>query len=91
MNTTTYTASEARSNLYKLIREASKGLKAFEIRLRGSDPVVLISKEELEGWLETMDILSNPDEAEAIRKAKKEKKTISHKQLLKKLGLQNES
>ena len=86
-NTTTYTASEARSKLYKLIRSASKGLKSFEIKLRGSDPVVLISKSELESWQETIDILNSPEEAKAIKKANKQTKTISHQHMLKAIGL----
>jgi PHD/YefM family antitoxin component YafN of YafNO toxin-antitoxin module len=87
--TTTYTASEARKNLYSLIKSASQGLKAFEIKLRGSQPVVLINKSELESWQETLDILSNSEEVRAINKAKKSKKTISHAQLLKEIGLDN--
>ena len=83
----TYTASEARGNLYSLIKKVSKGLTAFEINLRGNDPVLLISKSELEAWQETLDILSNPREAKAIKRALKEKKTISHTQMLKKLGV----
>ncbi|OGG03852.1 hypothetical protein A2W14_04905 [Candidatus Gottesmanbacteria bacterium RBG_16_37_8] len=82
-----YTASEARKNLYNLIRSAAKGLKTYEIKLRDSDPVVLVNKAELEAWQETLDILSNPAEIKVIRQAKKEKKTISHKELLKSLNL----
>lgn len=86
-NTTTYTASEARKKLYRLIKSAAKGLKTYEIRLRGQDAVLLISKEEVESWLETLDILSNPDEVKAIKKAKKEKRVISHGQMLNQIGL----
>ncbi len=87
-NTTTVTASEARQNLYSLIREASKGFRAFEIKLRGTNPVILMSKEELEGWLETLDIMASPEEAGAIKEARGAKKTISHKEMKKLLGLQ---
>lgn len=88
MNTITTTASEARKNLYNLIKEASKGLKNYEITLRGIDnPVVLISKAELESWQETFDILNNPSEIEAVRKGRKEKKLISHNNLLKEISL----
>ncbi len=88
MNTITTTASEARKNLYTLIKEASKGFKSYEITLRGSEnSVVLISKSELESWQETLDILNNPSEIEAIRKGKKEKKLISHNNLLKEISL----
>lgn len=86
-NTTTYTASEARKKLYSLIKKASKGLRAYEIKLRGAEPVILINKNELESWQETLDILSNPEEVKAIRAAKKQKKTITHNQLLKEIGL----
>jgi len=86
-NTTTYSASEARKNLYSLIKSASKGLKAVEINLRGSEPVVIISKAELESWLETLDMLSNPEEARVVRKARNEKKVVSHNKLLKEIGL----
>lgn len=85
---TTYTASEAREKLYKLIRSASTGLGAYEIKLRGSKPVVLLSKEELESWLETIDILNSPDEMKAISSSKKEKKKHSHKDVLEMFGLQ---
>ncbi|OGD62017.1 hypothetical protein A2160_00430 [Candidatus Beckwithbacteria bacterium RBG_13_42_9] len=91
LNVTTYTASEARDKLYGLIKSASKGLRSYEIKLRGSDPVLLINKTELESWLETLDILSNPQEIKSIRKAKKEKKTFSHQQMMKSLGLTDEA
>lgn len=85
----TYTASEARKKLYSLIRSAGKGLRSYEIKLRGSGPVVLIGKNELESWLETLDIYNSPNEAKAIRKAKKERSTVSHKELLKEIGLES--
>lgn len=88
MNTICITTSEARKNLYDLIREVSKGLKTYEIRLRGSeDNVILISKAELESWQETLDILNSIEEMKAINIARKEKKTISHTDLLKSIGL----
>lgn len=89
MNTTTYTVSEARKNLYDLVKSAAKGLKAYEITLRGEEEsVVLINKSELEAWQETLDILSSSTEIEAIRQGKKTKKTFSHDEMLKAIGLQ---
>lgn len=84
---TTFTASEARKQLYKLIRQASQGMRAYEIRLRGSDPVVLMSKAELESWQETLDVLSNPQERQALQQARREKTTLSHSDMLKAIGL----
>ena len=87
INISTLTASEARQDLYNLIRKASKGPRAYEIKLRGVDSVILISKEELEGWLETLDILSNPEEMKAIEEGKKCKKLIPFEEITKDLGL----
>ena len=70
------TASKAREKLYALIKSAAKGLRSYEIKLRGSEPVILTSKAEVESWLETLEVLSSPSEAKAIRSAKKEKKLI---------------
>ncbi|MEK7470452.1 MAG: type II toxin-antitoxin system Phd/YefM family antitoxin [Patescibacteria group bacterium] len=87
INTSTITASEARDDLYNIIRKASRGLRAFEIKLRGVSPVVLISKEELEGWLETLDIMASPEEVEALDEARNEKTTISLEDVLKKMKI----
>lgn len=84
---TPLTASEARENLYTLIRTVSGGLRSYEINLRGANPVVLISKSEIESWLETLDILSSPEEVKTINAGKKEKGLISHSNILKRLNL----
>lgn len=87
MNNSPLTASEARDNLYSLIRNAAKGVRAYEIKLRGVEPVVLVAKSEIENWMETLDILSNPEEIRAIRNAKREKKLLKHSEILKNLGI----
>ena len=88
MNTqTVFTASEARRHLYNLVRIAGKGLRSYEIQLRGSNPVVLMSKAELESWQETLDILSNPEEVRAIRTARRQKKLYTHQEMLRAIGL----
>lgn len=87
MDVISYNASEARQNLYSLIKKASTGLKAIEITLRGSEPVVMINKAELESWMETLDIMSSKEEVEAIRSSKTDKKYISHEDLKKELGI----
>ena len=80
---TTYTASEARDNLYDLVRSAGKGLRSYEITLRGAKPVILMSREELDNWMETFDVMSNPEEVRAIKTGKKSKKSIPLEKLLK--------
>ncbi len=86
-NVITYTASEARAKLYTLIKAASTGLKSFEITLRGSDPVLIINKSELESWQETFDILSNKTEITGLRKARKQIRNIPHDKMLKSIGI----
>jgi len=86
-NLTTYTASQARADLYSLIKQTANNQKSYEIKLRGSNPVILISKAELESWLETQDILNSPEEMKAIREGLSTNKTISHENLLKELKL----
>lgn len=87
MDTTVYNASDARQNLYSLIKIASAGLKPVEINLRGSDPVLMINKAEVESWLETLDLLSSHEELKAVRASLKDKNLISHENLKKKLGI----
>lgn len=84
-NIQTYTASEARKQFYSLVKKAGDGLHAFEITARGSEPVVLINKAELESWLETLDIINSEEEISAIRKAKLETTAVSHEELMKQL------
>lgn len=87
LNISTITASEARQNLNNLIRKVSTGHRIFEIKLRGVDSAVLISKRQFEGWLETLDILSSPEEVKVIDEAKKSKKFISWDSIKKELNL----
>lgn len=90
-NLQTYSASEARDKLYTLIKTAGTKLSAYEITLRGSEPVILINKAELEEWQETLDILCHKSEIISLRKARKQKKLLTHKQMLKAIGLADET
>ena len=87
MDVTSYSASDARQNFYSLIKSASTGLKAIEINLRGSEPVLMLNKAEVESWLETLDILSSPKEIKAIRSGMANKKLVSFKELKRSLGV----
>jgi antitoxin YefM len=55
---TTLTATEARKRLYKMV-EATRSGRVFRIRHRSGD-AVLLSEEEYEGLLETLQLLSIP-------------------------------
>lgn len=83
----TLTVSDARANLYEVVKEAGQGLINYEITQKSGQSVVLMSKEEYEGLLETMDILSNPEEAAAILESDRDEKTYTHEEVLKELDL----
>ena len=83
----TYSINEARDNLYSLVKSAAKGTRAYEIGTRSGESVILLAKTEVESWLETLDILTSSSEIAAVRKSRKQKKTVSHKDVLKTLGL----
>lgn len=68
------TATQARKNFFDLIAAAGKPGFAVTITHDGLPKVVMMSFEEFEGWMETMDILSDPEEAAAVREAMEEMK-----------------
>ena len=65
------TASEARSELFRLIKDASKSHRTFTITHKDGD-AVLMSKEDYESLIETLELLSIPGLLESVRKAKRE-------------------
>lgn len=69
------TATQARKNFFALIAASQKPGFAVTITHEGLPKVVMMSFEEFEGWMETMDILSDPKEAAAVRAAFKEYKS----------------
>lgn len=87
---TNYTASEARAELYSLLRDASMGIAHYEITNKYGEAAILMSKEEFESWQETLDIMSNPEEYRAIMESKKSKKTYTFEEVLKELGITEE-
>lgn len=78
----TISASDARADLYNLIKLASRGMQSYEIVLRGSEPVILMSKADLESWIETFDVMSDPQLVKAIREGEKEEGGITLDELL---------
>jgi len=80
------TASEARSELFRLIKDASKSHRTFTITHKDGD-AVLMSKEDYESLIETLELLSIPGFLESIKKAKREiagGKTVAMEEVFKK-------
>ena len=65
----TMTATEARQHLYQLLRKSVKGHVPIKITSRDGDAVIL-SEQDYEGLLETLELLSVPGMRKSIREAK---------------------
>ena len=65
--TTTLTATEARKNFFTMLKDIQTPGLTVTITHEGKPRGVFLSSEEYDGLMETLDILSNPDEARAIR------------------------
>lgn len=81
-NIVTVSASDARADLYNLIKKAAQGRESYEIVLRGSEPVIMMSRREIGEWMETLDVMSSPDEVRAIRESAENSERISLDELL---------
>jgi antitoxin YefM len=82
--------AEAKKNLSSMVKDVEEKYDRFVITKNGVSKAVILSSEEFEGLLETLDILSNKAEREAITRAKeqvKSGKTISLGSLKEKHGL----
>ena len=62
-------ANEARANFYQILDEAADKLRQFTVTLRGKSKVVIMAAEEFEGWLETLEIMSDKNLVADIKKA----------------------
>jgi len=65
----TITATEARRQFYQLLRKSVKGHVPVKITSKNGDAVML-SEEDYEGLLETLELLSVPGMRKSIREAK---------------------
>ncbi len=65
----TVTATEARQNLFKLVKKSVKGHVPVKITSKEGD-AVLVSEEDYEGLLETLELLSVPGMRKSIQEAK---------------------
>ena len=61
----TYSVSQAQSQLPGLIKKAEEG-QPIRIRRRDETVAFLISRERMEALVETMEILANPDAMKAV-------------------------
>ncbi len=82
--------AEAKKQLSAIVKDADEKFDRFAITRNGVSKAVIMSSDEYEGLLETLDILSCKEEREAIARAKKqvrEGKTVSLDNIKKKYDL----
>ncbi len=70
--TKTLPLAEAKKNLSAIIKDVDEKYDRFTITKNGVDKAIIMSTEEFEGLMETLDILSNREETRAIARAKRE-------------------
>jgi prevent-host-death family protein len=69
MYMTTVPLAEARAHLSRLVDEAMRTHERIEITRNGSPAAVIVSAEDFDGLLETLDILADADLVRDIRDA----------------------
>ena len=74
MSTTVLPVTLARKTLLDLIEKVDHTLTRYVITKKGEPKALLMSYEEFEGWLETLDILTDPEWVKALSQAKREAK-----------------
>lgn len=65
---------ELRKNLANVIKDTKTHYERYVVSKRGKPEAVLMSMDDYEGWLETLEIMSDPKAMEDIRLAEKELK-----------------
>lgn len=64
----TLSLAEARANLFDLVEAAVTTQERFEVTRNGDRVAVLLSVDDYDSLLETVDILGHPHEVEAIQR-----------------------
>ena len=67
----TLTPTQARKELFTLLKRSVRGHQQFRIASKEGD-VVLLSQEDYESLLETLELLSTPGLLKSIRRARRE-------------------
>lgn len=68
---TTLTATDARSNWFELLKKIIKGHRVCRI-ISKEGRAVMLSEEDYENLMETLELLSQPGMLKSIKRAKKE-------------------
>lgn len=69
---TTKSATEVRNNFFDILNEVKHAGVPYTITKGGEPAAVLMNAEEYEGWLETIDIMNDPELVKGIEQGKKD-------------------
>lgn len=69
---TTLPATEVRKNFFDILDKISQTSIPYTITLGGKPKAVIMNAEEYESWVETLDIMSNPETVKGIEEGKKD-------------------
>lgn len=83
---TTIPANEARINLYQILSEVGENWRQFTITLRGRPKAVILSPEEFASWQETLEIATDKNLVQSIKRGLRSEKTYSQKKADKIIG-----
>lgn len=70
--TKTIPLAEAKKSLSAIIKDVDENFDRFAITKNGVEKAMVISSEEFDGLMETLDILSHKEERDAIMRAKEQ-------------------
>lgn len=65
------TATEARNNFFNLLAKVKRSPYPISITVKGIPEVVVMSKEEFDGWMATIETLSDKELVESIKESDK--------------------
>jgi antitoxin YefM len=88
--TRTIPLAEAKKKLSAVIKDVEEKYDRFTVTKNGVSKAVILSTEEFDGLMETLDILSCKEEREAIARAKaqvKKRQTVTLTSIKKKYGI----
>lgn len=69
---TTLPATKIRKDFFNILDKVEKTNIPYTITVNGQPKAVIMNAEEYEGWLETMDIMSNSETVKGIEEGKKD-------------------
>ena len=69
---TTLPATEVRKNFFEILDKIAETNIPYTITLGGKPKAVIMNAEEYESWMETLDIMSNPELVKGIEEGKKD-------------------